>query len=64
MPDSLVIWTRHLDAIVIHDAFVSAGCAGKAEPQAAVSIEAGAYWRQANDAVTTKGGATFRAGDA
>jgi FAD/FMN-containing dehydrogenase len=60
--DSLLIWTRHMNAIVMHDAFVGAGCAGQAEPQPAVSIEAGAYWRQAYDAVTTKGGRYVQGG--
>ena len=45
-----------MNAIALHDAFVGAGCAGPCEPQPAVSIEAGAIWRQAYDAVTTKGG--------
>ena len=48
--DSLLIWTRRMNAIVVHDAFVGAGCAGKAEPQPAVSIEPGAIWGQAYDA--------------
>jgi FAD/FMN-containing dehydrogenase len=60
--DSLLIWTRHMNAIVLHDAFVGAGCKGHAEPQPAVSIEAGAYWRQAYDAVTTKGGRYVQGG--
>ena len=60
--DSLLIWTRHMNAIVMHDAFVGAGCEGRAEPQPAVSIEAGAYWRQAYDAVTTKGGRYVQGG--
>ena len=60
--DSLLIWTRHMNAIVLHDAFVGAGCEGRAEPQSAVSIEAGAYWRQAYDAVTTKGGRYVQGG--
>jgi hypothetical protein len=60
--DSLLIWTRHMNAIVMHDAFVGAGCAGQVEPQPAVSIEAGAYWRQAYDAVTTKGGRYVQGG--
>ncbi len=60
--DSLLIWTRHMNAIVMHDAFVATGCAGSAEPQAAVSIEAGAIWRQAYDAVTTKGGRYVQGG--
>ena len=42
--DSLLIWTRHMNAIVMHDAFVGAGCEGRAEPQPAVSIEPGAIW--------------------
>jgi FAD/FMN-containing dehydrogenase len=60
--DSLLIWTRHMNAIVTHDAFVGAGCEGRAEPQPAVSIEAGAYWRQAYDEVTTKGGRYVQGG--
>src|SRR5271165_780368 len=60
--DSLLIWTRHMNAIVMHDAFVGAGCEVRAEPQPAVSIEAGAYWRQAYDAVTTKGGRYVQGG--
>jgi FAD/FMN-containing dehydrogenase len=60
--DSLLIWTRHMNAIVSHDAFVGAGCAGNAEPQPAVSIEPGAYWRQAYDTVTTKGGRYVQGG--
>ena len=60
--DSLLVWTRHMNAIEMHDAFVGAGCAGKSDPQPAVSIEAGAYWRQAYDAVTTKGGRYVQGG--
>jgi FAD/FMN-containing dehydrogenase len=60
--DSLLVWTRHMNAIVLHDAFVGAGCEGGAQPQPAVSIEAGAYWRQAYDAVTTKGGRYVQGG--
>jgi len=60
--DSLLIWTRHLNAIVLHDAFVGASCAGKAEPQPAVSIEPGAIWGQAYDAVATKGGRYVQGG--
>ena len=60
--DLLLVWTRHMNAIEMHDAFVGAGCAGKSDPQPAVSIEAGAYWRQAYDAVTTKGGRYVQGG--
>src|SRR6202453_1321756 len=60
--DSLLIWTRHMNAITTHDAFVGAGCDGRAEPQPAVSIEPGAIWGQAYDAVTTKGGRYVQGG--
>jgi len=42
--DSLLIWTRPMNAVVLHDAFVGSGCEGRAEPQPAVSIEPGAIW--------------------
>src|SRR5215467_12401946 len=37
--DSLVIWTRPMSAIVLHDAFVGSGCDGQAQAQPAVSVE-------------------------
>jgi FAD/FMN-containing dehydrogenase len=61
-PDSLLVWTRHMKAITLHDRFVPDGCAGQATPQRAVSIEPGAIWRQAYDAVTTKGGRYVQGG--
>ncbi len=51
-PDSLLIWTRPMHAITLHDAFVPHG-SGDA-PVPAVTIEAGAMWVDAYDAVTTK----------
>ena len=60
--DSLLIWTRHMNAIVMHDAFLGAGCEGRAEPQPAVSIEPGAIWAQAYNEVTTKGGRYVQGG--
>jgi FAD/FMN-containing dehydrogenase len=60
--DSLLIWTRHMNAITLHDAFVGVGCEGSAQPQPAVSIEAGAFWRQAYNEVTTKGGRYVQGG--
>lgn len=41
-PGSLLIWTRRLNAIVLHDAFTPAG--SDAEPVRAVSVGAGAIW--------------------
>src|SRR5271168_4059607 len=52
--DSLLIWTRAMNDIVLHDAFVAQGCAGKAAPQPAVTLGAGVVWMHAYDAVTTK----------
>lgn len=53
--DSLLIWTRAMKKIVLHDKFVAQNCNGTA-PQNAVSIGAGALWNDAYDAVTTKAG--------
>ena len=60
--DSLLIWTRAMNAIVLHGAFVAQGCERKQAPQPAVSIGAGAIWAQAYDAVTTKGGRYVQGG--
>ena len=60
--DSLLIWTRRMNAITVHDAFVGTGCAGQAEPQPAVTVEAGAIWGQVYDAVTTKAGRYVQGG--
>ena len=51
--DSLLIWTRQMNVVTVHDAFVGAGCAGRNEPQPAVTVEAGAIWGHVYDAVTT-----------
>jgi FAD/FMN-containing dehydrogenase len=60
--DSLLIWTRAMNKIVSHDAFVPQGCAGKLAPQPAVTVEAGAIWMQVYDAVTTRGGRYVQGG--
>ena len=61
-PDSLLIWTRKMNAVTVHDAFIGAGCAGRHEPQQAVTVEAGAIWGQVYDAVTTKAGRYVQGG--
>ena len=38
-PDSLLVWTRGMHAITLHDAFVPAGCRGA--PRPAVTVESG-----------------------
>lgn len=60
--DSLLTWTRYMNAITVHDAFVGTGCAGQAAPQPAVTVEAGAIWGQVYDAVTTKAGRYVQGG--
>ena len=60
--DSLLIWTRHMNAVTLHDAFVGAGCAGTAEPQQAVSIEPGAIWGHVYNQVMTKAGRYVQGG--
>jgi FAD binding domain len=60
--DSLLIWTRRLDSVTLHDAFVGIGCAGRADPVPAVTVGAGAIWGQVYGAVTTKGGRYVQGG--
>lgn len=45
-PDSLLIWTHHMDDIVMHDDFVPANGENKVKPQRAVTAGAGADWLQ------------------
>ena len=54
--DSLLIWTRAMNKIVLHDAFVGQGCANTQAPQPAVTIESGAMWIDVYRAVTTEAG--------
>ncbi|MBV9273380.1 MAG: FAD-binding protein, partial [Verrucomicrobia bacterium] len=53
---SLLIWTRPMSAVVLHDAFVGTGCEGQVAPQPAVSIEAGAIWGHVYNEVMVKAG--------
>ena len=61
-PDSLLVWTRRMNSIVLHDAFVPAGCEGRVAPVRAVTLGAGAVWSHAYDAVTTRGGGYVQGG--
>ncbi|HEX9284331.1 MAG TPA: FAD-binding oxidoreductase [Nitrospirales bacterium] len=60
--DSLLIGTRAMNRIVLHDAFVAQGCVGKQAPQPAVTVGAGAIWTHAYDAVTTQAGRYVQGG--
>jgi FAD/FMN-containing dehydrogenase len=60
--NSLLVWTRHMHDITMHETFVPQGCNGRLAPQRAVTLGSGAIWMQAYDAVTTKGGAYVQGG--
>ncbi|MEO6546905.1 MAG: FAD-binding oxidoreductase [Ferruginibacter sp.] len=60
--DSLLIWTRAMNKIVVQETFVATGCESKQSPQHAVTIEAGALWIQAYNEVTTKNGRFVQGG--
>jgi hypothetical protein len=61
-PDSLLIWTRRMNAVVCHDEFVAAGCANREPPRPAVSVGAGAIWGHTYNEVTTKVGRYVQGG--
>jgi FAD/FMN-containing dehydrogenase len=61
-PDSLLVWTRAMNAVTLHDAFVPAGCAGKLAPVPAVTAGAGAMWIDLYHAVTTQAGRYVQGG--
>jgi FAD/FMN-containing dehydrogenase len=52
-PESLLVWTRKMDAIELHDGFVGQGCSDR--PQPAVSLGAGVAWLRAYEAVSKMG---------
>ena len=52
-PDSLLVRTRPMNSITMHEAFVGQGCSDA--PQAAVSLGAGNIWLKAYVAVTKAG---------
>lgn len=60
--DSLLVWTRRMQQITLHDAFVPTGCDAQVPPTRAVSVGAGALWAHAYDAVTTQGGGYVQGG--
>lgn len=59
-PDSLLIWTRAMNTVTLHDAFVPKGCSDAAVP--AVSTEAGAMWMDLYNAVTVQAGRYVQGG--
>ncbi len=61
-PDSLLLWTRAMNAVTLHDSFVPQGCDGKVAPQPAVTAESGAMWIDLYNAVVTKAGRYVQGG--
>jgi FAD/FMN-containing dehydrogenase len=61
-PDSLLIWTRAMNDITLHDAFVPRRCEATLAPQPAVTVGAGAIWMRIYDAVTTGAGRYVQGG--
>ena len=59
-PDSLLVWTRDMEEITLHDAFTPVG--SHAPPVPAVSLGAGCIWGHVYDAVTTKAGRYVQGG--
>ena len=61
-PDSLLIWTRAMDKVTLHDAFTPRGGEGKAAPSPAVTAGAGAVWIDLYHAVTSEAGRFVQGG--
>ncbi|XHS77973.1 FAD-binding protein [Burkholderiaceae bacterium UC74_6] len=61
-PDSLLIWTRAMNKVTVHESFVPRGCEGREAPVPAVSAQAGAVWIDLYHAVTTLGGRYVQGG--
>jgi FAD/FMN-containing dehydrogenase len=59
-PDSLLVWTRHMNDVRVEPAFVARNCG--AAPHPAVTLGAGAMWIDAYDAVTTRAGRYVQGG--
>ncbi len=59
--DSLLIWTREMRDIAVHEDFVPEGCVATA-PRPAATIEAGAMWMPTYNAITTKAGRYVQGG--
>jgi FAD/FMN-containing dehydrogenase len=60
--DSLLVWTRAMNQVALHDAFVPSGCEGKTSPVPAVTAGAGAMWIDLYHAVTTVAGRYVQGG--
>lgn len=60
--DSLLVWTRAINQVTLHSAFVPQGCEGRTAPVPAVTAGAGAMWIDLYHAVTTVAGRYVQGG--
>ncbi len=61
-PDSLLVWTRAMNAVTVQDSFVPSGCEGKVAATPAVTAGAGAVWIDLYHAVTAQAGRYVQGG--
>src|SRR5258706_10739819 len=61
-PDSLLIWTRAMNKVTLHDAFTPRGCEGTIAPSPAGTAEAGGVWIDLYHAVTSEAGRYVQGG--
>lgn len=61
-PDSLLIWTRGMNAVDLHEAFVPEGMEGRFTPCPAVTAQAGCMWIDLYHAVTEMAGRYVQGG--
>lgn len=59
-PDSLLVWTRAMDSIQLHSAFIPQGC--RDAPLPAVSLGAGCIWGRVYREVSVQGGRYVQGG--
>ena len=60
--DSLLLWTRAMRRVTLHDAFVPAGSSADTAPLQAVTADAGAVWIDLYHVVTTQAGRYVQGG--
>jgi FAD/FMN-containing dehydrogenase len=60
--NSLLVWTRRMDSVELHDAFVPEGAPSGTAGEAAASVGAGAIWGRVYDSVAVKGGRYIQGG--
>ena len=60
--DSLLVWTRAMDRVEMHDAFVPRGAPGGTSGREAVSVGAGAIWGRVYEAVSVARGRYVQGG--